>query len=124
MTGFLGANNQQQFTQLFASLKIRDQFIRVNGDTRINVKIAEKWGQVSELSFPRLSIQESHLIEFEHTLYQLMTNHDVFVIAGSFPKGVSAERCATWIKYLQQAGKKVFFNSSNQALATAVGAQP
>jgi 1-phosphofructokinase len=124
VTGLLGENNQASFVALFELLKINDQFIRVQGDTRINVKIVEKSGQVSDLNFPGVSIGESELAEFERNLFKLSKTHDVFVIAGSLPQGVTPERCAGWIQKLNTAGKKVFFDSSNKALAAAVNAHP
>ncbi|ABM05235.1 1-phosphofructokinase [Psychromonas ingrahamii 37] len=124
VTGFLGTNNQASFVELFESLKINDQFIRVQGDTRINVKIVEKSGQVSDLNFPGVIVGESELAEFERTLFKLSKTHDVFVIAGSLPQGVTPEHCAGWIETLNKAGKKVFFDSSNKALAAGVNAHP
>ena len=124
VTGFLGANNQASFVELFKSLQINDQFVRVDGDTRINVKIVEKSGQVSDINFPGVSVGELELAEFEQTLFKLSKSHDVFVIAGSLPQGVTAEHCASWIDALHTAGKKVFFDSSNKALAAGVKAHP
>jgi len=124
VTGFLGENNQASFVALFGSLQITDQFVRVDGDTRINVKIVEKSGQVSDLNFPGVTVGESELAEFEHTLFKLAKTHDVFVIAGSLPQGITPEHCAGWIEALHTAGKKVFFDSSNKALAAGINAHP
>ncbi|MCG6201964.1 1-phosphofructokinase [Psychromonas antarctica] len=124
VTGLLGRDNQEPFVQLFDSLDITDRFIRVGGASRINVKIVEKSGQVSDLNFPGVTVKEDEIKRFEDTLFALAQSHDVFVIAGSLAQGVSTEYLATWIKKLQTAGKKVFFDSSNQALAAGIGACP
>lgn len=124
VSGFLGNANQSHFTQLFASLKLNDQFIRVTGDTRINVKIVENSGQVSDLNFPGITITEKDLDCFENKLAELAKHHDIFVIAGSLPAGIAPERCAKWIKGLQETGKKVFFDSSNAALAAGIQSSP
>jgi 1-phosphofructokinase len=124
VTGLLGADNQEPFVQLFDSLNITDQFIRVNGASRINVKIVENSGQVSDLNFPGVAVQEEEIKQFEETLFALAETHDVFVIAGSLPLGVSTEQLADWIEALQKAGKKVFFDSSNQALVAGIAAGP
>ena len=60
----------------------------------------------------------------EATLFNLAKDHGIFVIAGSLPRGLTAERCATWINKLQKMGKKVFFDSSNQALIEGVKSNP
>jgi len=124
VTGLLGANNQESFVQLFASLGISDKFIRADGDTRINVKIVEKSGQVSDLNFPGVTIKKEQITDFEQMLFSLAESHDVFIIAGSLPQGISTEQLANWIRLLQGAGKKVFFDSSNQALAAGIKANP
>lgn len=124
VTGFLGEENQRPFAELFHSLNINDQFIRVNGATRINVKIVEHSGQTSDLNFPGVSVNDSQLWQLENTLTELAESFDLFVLAGSLPQGVAPEYYAKLINKLQQAGKKVFFDSSNQALKAALQATP
>lgn len=124
VTGLLGADNQESFVHLFESFNITDKFIRVNGGTRINVKIVEKSGQVSDLNFPGVNVNEAEITQFEETLFELAQSHDVFVIAGSLPQGISTERMAEWIKALQKQGKKVIFDSSNKALVAGIAAAP
>jgi 1-phosphofructokinase len=124
VTGLLGADNQEPFVQLFDSLDITDEFIRVNGASRINVKIVEKSGQVSDLNFPGVAVNEDEIKQFEQTLFELAKSHDVFVIAGSLPQGVSTKQLESWISALQNVGKKVFFDSSNSALVAGIKASP
>ncbi len=124
VTGLLGIDNQQAFVQLFDSLNVSDRFVRVEGATRINVKIVEKSGQVSDLNFPGVTVTEQQLQQFEMTLAELAQSHEIFVIAGSLPQGLDPARCAKWIEKLQKAGKKVFFDSSNGALIAGVAANP
>tara|TARA_R110001583_G_scaffold19176_1_gene75386 strand:+ start:23011 stop:23970 length:960 start_codon:yes stop_codon:yes gene_type:complete len=124
VTGLLGANNEQSFVKLFASLNIKDHFIRVDGDNRINVKIVEKSGQVSDLNFPGMNVSEDDIERFEKQLFLLAETHDVFVIAGSLAKGISTAQLKNWIEILQKSGKKVFFDSSNAALSAGIAAGP
>jgi 1-phosphofructokinase len=49
VTGFLGRNNEEAFCQLFEKMGATDRFIRVDGATRINVKLVENSGQVSDI---------------------------------------------------------------------------
>jgi 1-phosphofructokinase len=123
-TGFLGIENQAPFCQLFERSNIQDKFIRVQGATRINVKLVESSSQVSDINFPGVSVTAAAIVEFETMLTNLSLDHDVFVIAGSLPIGVTPEQCAKWITQLQEAGKKVFFDSSNAALSAGIAVQP
>lgn len=123
-TGFLGEENQEYFIQLFNTLNINDQFIRINGATRINVKVVEQSGKVTDLNFPGVTVTEAQLQHLEDSLNELAKSHDIFVIAGSLPQGVTPERYTKWIHTLQKAGKKVFFDSSNTPLAAGIQASP
>ncbi|WP_299015273.1 1-phosphofructokinase [uncultured Photobacterium sp.] len=124
VTGLLGADNQEPFCQLFEELGVTDKFVRVRGASRINVKLVEASGQVSDINFPGVTVSEQDVANFEQTLFELAESHDVFVIAGSLPAGLSPEQCAGWVARLQQQGKFVFFDSSKAALAAGLNAVP
>ncbi|OZS42159.1 1-phosphofructokinase [Photobacterium sanguinicancri] len=124
VTGFLGADNQAPFCQLFESIGLNDAFVRVAGATRINVKVVEDSGKVTDLNFPGVNVTEADIAQFEQALLALAQTHDVFVLAGSLPQGVSPEKCAQWIRLLQEQGKQVLFDSSKAALAAGLEATP
>lgn len=124
VTGFLGRDNQEMFCQLFEQMGATDRFIRVAGSTRINVKLVDKTGSVSDINFPGVTVTAEAIRTFEQTLLELCTEHDFFVFAGSLPQGVSPEQCAAWIALLHEKGKKVLFDSSRAALKAGLDAQP
>ncbi|CAM4144175.1 1-phosphofructokinase [Vibrio neonatus] len=124
VTGFLGKDNPELFSQLFDDIKAKDAFIRVDGATRINVKLIEEDGRVSDINFPGVAVTEADIKAFEETLFALAKDHDYFVIAGSLPKGISPQLCASWIEKLHQLGKKVLFDSSRDALRAGLDAKP
>jgi len=124
VTGFLGRDNEAAFKQLFNDMNAKDEFIRVEGATRINVKLVESNGQVSDINFPGVMVTEQAIVEFEERLFKLAESHLYFVLAGSLPQGVTAERCANWIERLHQLGKRVIFDSSRAALAAGLASKP
>ncbi|MHA2937525.1 1-phosphofructokinase [Vibrio sp. RC27] len=124
VTGFLGAKNQDLFEELFTDLGANDEFIRVESSTRINVKLVEENGNVSDINFPGFTVDQSAISQFEVVLKKLMQNHDYFVFSGSLPIGISAEQSAQWITLLQQNGKRVLFDSSGEALTKGLEAKP
>ncbi|MBL4830332.1 MAG: 1-phosphofructokinase [Aliivibrio sp.] len=124
VTGILGRDNQEPFCQLFADNNITDAFVRVEGASRINVKLVEPNGQVSDINFPGMSVSESDRLAFEKQLFSLADSHDLFVIAGSLPRGVTPEHCAKWITELNKRNKKVIFDSSKEALNAGIDAVP
>ena len=71
VSGILGAGNQQAFRDPFAQCGIKDHFMAVPGDTRINVKMVEDNGEVTDLNFPGVAVADDELKEFEaHLLRQ------------------------------------------------------
>ncbi|MDE1515461.1 MAG: 1-phosphofructokinase [Vibrio sp.] len=124
VTGFLGRDNQELFCQLFEQLGVKDQFIRIAGATRINVKLVEQQGTVSDINFPGITVTEDDIAAFEATLLRLAQDHDYFVLAGSLPQGISPQRCAGWIEQLHRMNKKVLFDSSRDALMAGLEAKP
>ncbi|MGF1754767.1 1-phosphofructokinase [Vibrio makurazakiensis] len=124
VTGFLGQDNQELFCQLFESMGATDKFVRVEGSTRINVKLVETSGEVSDINFPGVKVTPIAIEQFERTLFGLAVDHEYFVIAGSLPQGISPTLCASWIKKLHDMGKKVLFDSSRDALAAGLDANP
>ena len=124
VTGLLGADNQEPFCQLFEQMGATDKFVRVAGASRINVKLVEKNGQVSDINFPGVAVTAGNILAFEKTLFELAVTHDVFVIAGSLPQGISPEMCANWLEKLHKLGKKVLFDSSKTALDAGLDAHP
>lgn len=124
VTGFLGEDNQELFCQLFNEINATDRFIRVKGATRINVKLVEQSGSVSDINFPGVCVDDADIEAFETTLDELCQDHQFFVLAGSLPQGISPELCAKWVSLLQQRGKKVIFDSSRTALKAGISAKP
>ncbi|KKC99721.1 1-phosphofructokinase [Photobacterium halotolerans] len=124
VTGLLGTENQDPFCELFSQYGIEDAFVRVQGASRINVKLVEASGRVSDINFPGVTVSQDDVVAMESKLFELAEQHEVFVIAGSLPAGLSPQVCADWIKRLKAQGKKVLFDSSNQALKAGLTASP
>ncbi|QIA65610.1 1-phosphofructokinase [Vibrio astriarenae] len=124
VTGFLGKDNPELFHQLFSDLKVTDRFIEVEGATRINVKLVEASGAVSDINFPGVQVSQADIARFEATLFELAETHDYFVLAGSLPRGITPEQCAAWIEQLHTRGKRVLFDSSKAALSAGIESCP
>lgn len=124
VTGWLGTDNQQSFVSLFAARALTDHFVRVAGSTRINVKIAEQSGRVTDLNLPGLTIHRGDVGVLEHAIDELASQAQWFVLAGSLPKGVAPDYCAHLIRLLKAKGKQVIFDCSGAALSEGIKAAP
>lgn len=124
VTGFLGEENQGDFVQSFTKNGVDDQFYRVAGKTRINVKITETEADVTDLNFLGFEISEEEWEKFTAQTQNWESQFDLVAVCGSLPRGVSPEKFALWLETLHQQGLKVVLDSSNAALTAGLNAHP
>lgn len=124
VSGFLGEDNQQAFNALFARRGFADAFIRVPGETRSNIKLAEDDGRVTDINGPGPHVndlaQHALLDKFDH----IAASHDAVVVAGSLPRGVSAQWLRELVLRLKALGCKVILDTSGEALKEGLRAGP
>ncbi|WP_434695892.1 1-phosphofructokinase [Pseudomonas sp. Z1-14] len=124
VSGFLGEDNAQVFETLFAQRGFVDAFIRVPGETRSNIKLAEQDGRITDLNGPGPMVDEAAQQALLARLEQIAPGHDVVVVAGSLPRGVSAQWLRALITRLKQLGLNVALDTSGEALRVALAAGP
>jgi 1-phosphofructokinase family hexose kinase len=125
VTGLLGRDNAGEFEQLFKSKGIADEFVRIPGKTRVNVKIIDATTQaLTDLNFPGCAAAETELIKLERRIDNLLPEHDWFVLSGSTPAGVADDYYARLIQRLNAAGKRVLLDSSGEPLRQGITATP
>ncbi|MBV4488048.1 1-phosphofructokinase [Pseudomonas sp. SWRI153] len=124
VSGFLGEDNQQAFETLFAKRGFVDAFIRVPGETRSNIKVAEQDGRITDINGPGPVVDGAAQQALLDRLLQIAPGHDVVVVAGSLPRGVTAQWLRELIEKLNALGLKVALDSSGEALRAALQASP
>ena len=124
VSGFLGEQNPHAFEALFAHRGFADAFIRVPGETRSNIKLAEDDGRVTDLNGPGPLVSELAQQALLDTLDQIASTHDAVVVAGSLPRGVSAQWFRALLLRLKAMGLKVVLDSSGEALKEGLSAGP
>ncbi|WP_313085576.1 1-phosphofructokinase [Pseudomonas sp.] len=124
VTGFLGEGNPQAFELLFAARGFADEFVRVPGETRSNIKLAEADGQVTDVNGPGLTAGEAHCTELLARLERLAPVHDVVVVAGSLPQGIDTQWFVRLLQALASLGARVALDTSGAALREALATTP
>lgn len=123
VTGFLGDQNASAFEALFAGKKIADRFIRIPGETRVGIKIADpSRRQTTDINFPGIRPAEDHLRDLEEQLEAL--HAQVFVLAGSLPPGVPSDSYRKLVAKLRERGSRVVLDTSGEPLKLALEAHP
>lgn len=124
VSGFLGEDNAQAFETLFAQRGFIDAFIRVPGETRSNIKLAEQDGRITDLNGPGPKVDDAAQQALLERLEQIAPGHDAVVVAGSLPRGVSPQWLQALITRLKTLGLKVALDTSGEALRVALAAGP
>ncbi len=124
VSGFLGADNPQAFETLFAKRGFVDEFIRVPGETRSNLKLAESDGRITDVNGPGPLVSVAAQQALLDRLDQIAPDHDAVVVAGSLPQGVSPAWLQALIERLKNLGLKVALDTSGEALRAALKAGP
>lgn len=122
--GFLGEDNPQAFDALIARRGFADAFIRVPGETRSNIKIAEQDGRVTDINAPGPLVSEQAQVALLNQLMLIAPGHDAVVVAGSLPRGVSAQWFQALLTQLKSLGLKVALDTSGEALRAGLQAGP
>ncbi|MCQ4299929.1 1-phosphofructokinase [Pseudomonas songnenensis] len=124
VTGFLGETNPQAFEQLFAARGFTDEFVRVAGETRSNLKLAETDGRVTDINGPGLAVSEAQCDELLARLQRLAPAHDLVVVAGSLPRGIDSQWFVQLLNSLKALGVRVALDTSGAALRDGLATRP
>lgn len=129
VTGQIGRDNAAQFEALFRAKGIANQFIYLDGLTRINTKLVDRAsGETTDINMPGPALAPDAI----QTLFeQLLTRLDGLagpaswvVLAGSLPPLWPADTYQRLIAHVHGLGAQVLLDASGAALAAGVGAAP
>lgn len=124
-TGLLGQENPELFQKLFTQKGIADRFVRIDGKTRVNVKIVDDiQQQVTDINFPGCPATAPDLHKLTDILTELTHDHDWFVLSGSIPSGVPNTFYRDIVNLLKAQNKTVVLDTSGESLRQAVSARP
>ncbi|MBF9296188.1 bifunctional hydroxymethylpyrimidine kinase/phosphomethylpyrimidine kinase, partial [Staphylococcus epidermidis] len=97
------------------------EFIKVNEDTRINVKL--KSGDETEINAPGPNVTSD---QFEALLNQIRhtSKEDTVIVAGSVPKSIPSDAYAQIAKITQETGAKLVVDAERDLVNTVLEYHP
>ena len=119
--GFAGGFPGKFISQTLIDSNIKAQFIEVDEDTRINVKL--KTGQETEINAPGPNVTAQ---QFEDLLDQISktTESDVVIVAGSVPSSIPNDAYAQIAKITQQTGAQLVVDAEKDLVESVLPYQP
>ena len=122
--GFVGGNNGEAIAQMLQNDGVQTDFVVIDGETRVNTKIVETDGTVTEFNEagPYVSVEKQ-----ESLIQKLMqyANEDTwFVLSGSVPASVPKTIYRDIIRAVHAKGAKVFLDADGELFEQALVAKP
>lgn len=123
-TGFCGGGTGSQIEESLAEFGIDSDFVHISDETRVNLKVVEGNGIVTELNEPGPIVTSKELEELTKKLIQYANEEALFVFAGSIPRGIEKDIYQTLIPLVKEKGAKVFLDADGELFAKGLEAKP
>ncbi|MBB2508552.1 Tagatose-6-phosphate kinase [Staphylococcus cohnii subsp. cohnii] len=119
--GFAGGFPGQFIDDTLKKAGIQTDFIEIDEDTRINVKL--KTGDETEINAPGPNISQT---QFENLLRQLKqtSKKDIVVVAGSIPKSVPKDAYEQIAKIINQTGARLVVDAEKDLVESVLKYNP
>ncbi|MFB2003354.1 1-phosphofructokinase [Staphylococcus aureus] len=119
--GFAGGFPGDFIAQTLKDSDIHTNFVQVEEDTRINVKL--KTGQETEVNAQGPNVTDA---QFQSLLNQIRetTDNDTVIVAGSVPKSIPSDAYAQIAKITRQTGAQLVVDAEKDLVETVLEYQP
>lgn len=122
--GFLSGSAGQIIESVLEEKGIRHDFIRIEGETRTNVKVMEESGAVTELNEPGPVISPEHIEQLIEKITGYAGRDVLFVLSGSVPDSVDKQIYARMIRLIHEKGASVLLDADGELLRYALPEKP
>ncbi|MDR0376524.1 MAG: 1-phosphofructokinase [Spirochaetaceae bacterium] len=122
--GFAGGYVGDELLARITERGIEHDFVRIKAMTRINLKVMDAGGRLTELNEPGPVILSEEWEALEKKLSSLAAPENIFVLSGSLPRGIPADTYQRLCVALRSAGARVFVDADGEALRLALEAPP
>lgn len=123
-TGFIGGHNGDWIEGELDHQGISTRFIRIAEETRMNVKVVEAQGKLTELNSPSPGLAEGDWNRLEELLGQIDGEFNWVAFCGNLPGNGSPEWYEKMTHRCHDLGIKVAVDTSGEALRRAIRAKP
>lgn len=122
--GFIGGNTGQIIEKVLHELNIKTDFIRLEGDTRTNMKVVEKTGEVTEINEPGPQVPAEKLQELKDKLMSYAGPDTLFVLSGSIPAGVDKGIYGEITELVHEKGSTVLLDADGELFVRSLASKP
>ena len=123
-TGFVGGFAGKFVTSEITAEGMRDEFLRVAGETRTCINVIDAAGNSTELLEPGVTIGEADLSSLFERYESLLDSVDVVTLSGSAPNGCPTDVYAKLVTAARQHGVPVVLDTSGELLQIGLMSRP
>lgn len=121
--GFVAGDVGRMVQDALDAERVQNHFVRVPGQTRIDVSIVEP-GRSTSLYMPGPTVSAEAFAELEEMIGLWLPAGRILVIAGSLPPGVPTEAYARLITAANRRGVRCILDADGPALRLGMAARP
>lgn len=123
-TGFVAGFAGEFVTSQVTAAGLREEFIRVPGETRTCINIIDAAGRSTEFLEPGAVVGADDLAALHDRFVALLPAVDVVTLSGSAPVGCPADVYVPLISAARQAGRPVVLDTSGDLLRAGLSGRP
>ena len=123
-TGFLGGKTGEFIEEKLNEYNIRQDFVKIQGDTRECIAIITDDLTQTEILEPGPEVKISEQDEFIKKYTELIKDSDIIVASGSLPRNIPKDFYGKLIKMANDLGKKFLLDTSGELLKEGIKAKP
>ena len=123
-TGFVAGFAGQFVTSQVTAAGMRDEFVRVVGETRTCINIIDSAGRSTEFLEPGVTVTPEDISLLVRRFTELLPGVDAVTLSGSAPAGCPTDVYVPLIRAAVAAGKPVLLDTSGPLLAAGIAAGP
>ena len=123
-TGFLGGTNGLEIKRLLDLEKLKHNFIKISGNTRMNITVSSsKTNRQTRLSFPGPKIKSIELKKLCNLINKLKPQ-DLVLIGGSLPPGITTKKVFEIVKNLKKKKILCMVDMPGKLLSEIISSKP
>lgn len=123
--GIIAGSNGDFIKNYLDSIKIENDFTRVFGETRTNIKIVDAVNHTNtDVNENGPLVSEENLNEVYSKFFKDIDNESVIVFSGSIPKNADKSIYRMWIKTAKEKGAKCLLDADGELLKQGIEAGP
>lgn len=124
-TGLIAGDQGRVLLRHLENLNIETDFLRVEGETRTNIKLLELSSQrITEVNERGFQVNPNDLNAFIQKFNLLLPSCRIVVLSGSIPPGIPDNFYRDCIEIAKNAGKKVLLDADGEAFRLGLSAAP